>query len=360
VVCRRACSLKTLAQKAYAEGFRFRRSGNKIPVTTLHKILRNRIYVGDFDYAGKTYQGIHEPLVDRATWQKVQEILDGRQEKKHRKVIHDFTFSGAITCGHCGCSLVGEIKKGRYIYYHCTGYRGRCPEPYTRQEELISQFAARLRDLVVAPEVREWLQEELATNDQNERIVAERELRRDQAELDRLQGRLELLYDDRLESRIDATTYDRRSAEVRQQQNDIRRRIYSRETEGLPPVQEAVDFIALTSRTAELFCGQSAVEQAKLVRLVVQNATWKAGELRMCFREPFSRMALSNSATHTKQNGIGPSIDNFDNWRRERDSNPWHRCRCDSLSVCCFRPLSHLWKNASRSGFSQITELQPS
>ena len=115
-------SLKELAKKAYAEGFRFRVSRTKIPVATLHKIMRRRIYMGEFDYAGRTYQGIHEPLVERATWERVQEILDRRHQKKHRKVTHDFAYSGAISCGHCGCSLVGEIKKKRYVYYHCTGY----------------------------------------------------------------------------------------------------------------------------------------------------------------------------------------------------------------------------------------------
>lgn len=85
-------SLKELAQKAYVEGFRFRVSRNKIPVATLHKILRRRIYMGEFDYAGRTYQGIHEPLIERATWERVQEILDRRHEKKHRKVTHDLPF----------------------------------------------------------------------------------------------------------------------------------------------------------------------------------------------------------------------------------------------------------------------------
>ena len=50
-------SLKRFAQKAFAEGFRFRVSRNKVPVTTLHKILRRRIYMGEFEYGGKTYQG---------------------------------------------------------------------------------------------------------------------------------------------------------------------------------------------------------------------------------------------------------------------------------------------------------------
>lgn len=60
----------------------------------------------------------------------------GRHEKKRRNVKHDFASSGLIQCGHCGCSMVGEIKKTRYVYYRCTGYRGKCGEPYTREEKL--------------------------------------------------------------------------------------------------------------------------------------------------------------------------------------------------------------------------------
>ena len=133
-------SIKDLARKAYQEGFWFRKTKNKMPVATLHKILRKLIYTGEFEYGGKVYQGSHEPLVGRAVWDRCQEILDGRHENKHRKTKHDFAFSGLIRCGHCGCSLVGEIKKGRYVYYHCTGYRGKCSERYTREEKLTNCF----------------------------------------------------------------------------------------------------------------------------------------------------------------------------------------------------------------------------
>jgi site-specific DNA recombinase len=31
-------------------------------------------------------------------------------------------------------ALVGEKKKGKYVYYRCTGNKGKCPEPYAREE----------------------------------------------------------------------------------------------------------------------------------------------------------------------------------------------------------------------------------
>ena len=65
------------------------------------------------------------------------------------------------------------MKKGRYVYYHCTGYRGKCLEPYTREEKLASRFAARLRELVIPSEVIAWLREEIVASD-----VREQEVRR--------------------------------------------------------------------------------------------------------------------------------------------------------------------------------------
>ena len=205
-------SLKALATKAFEAGFRFRNRGNKVPTSTLHRILRKRIYTGEFDYAGATYQGSHEPLVTREIWERVQEVLSGRHEKKHRQVTHDFAYSGLVHCGHCGCSLVGEMKKARYVYYHCTGYRGKCAEPYTREADLEQQFAEGLRELVIPSPILDWLQEEFVAGDLSERAANEQALRRDQAELDRLQNRLDVLYDDRLDGRIDASTYDRKAA----------------------------------------------------------------------------------------------------------------------------------------------------
>jgi DNA invertase Pin-like site-specific DNA recombinase len=308
-------SLKELAKKAYAEGFRFRVSRTKIPVATLHKIMRRRIYMGEFDYAGRTYQGIHEPLVERATWERVQEILDRRHQNKHRKVTHDFAYSGAISCGHCGCSLVGEIKKKRYVYYHCTGYKGKCPEPYVREEVLEKQFAAGLHELVIPREVLEWLQQELVASDLTERAAREQALRREQTEVERLQSRLDVLYEDRLDGRIDASTYDKRAADIRQQQNEIRRRVNERQSAGLPPASQAVDLLALTSKAADLFLEQPAAEQAKLLHLVLKSASWKGGELRMCLREPFSKLRLSNSVTDTKDGKLAGGNDNSNIWR---------------------------------------------
>jgi hypothetical protein len=52
--------------------------------------------MGEFEWNGRLYQGSHQPLVTRDLWDRVQGVLDGRHSKKHRRVRHDFAFSGLI------------------------------------------------------------------------------------------------------------------------------------------------------------------------------------------------------------------------------------------------------------------------
>ena len=81
-------------------------------------------------------------------WERVQGVLDGRFAKKAKRGKHDFAFSGLIACHACGCAVVGELKKERYVYYHCTGYADKCQgnsascrRKYVREEALEAQFS---------------------------------------------------------------------------------------------------------------------------------------------------------------------------------------------------------------------------
>ena len=75
---------------------------------------------------------------------------------KRAKSGTTFAYTRLVHCGHCGL-LVGELKKGRYVYYHCTGNRGKCQEPYTRQEILTREFSDVLKELVIPRPIIEWL-----------------------------------------------------------------------------------------------------------------------------------------------------------------------------------------------------------
>ncbi len=218
-------SLANVTKMSRADGMVFRKSNDSVPKATVNKILRNRLYTGDFNWDGRTYSGVHAPLVTKDLWERVQAVLDGRHASRHRKAKHDFAFSGLVYCGHCGCSLVGEIKKGRYVYYHCTGYKGKCPEPYTREEVLEEQFADLLKGLVLDNEVMSWVTEALRQSHDDAKLHHDAAISRLQAEYNRLQSRVDAMYLDKLDGRIEAAFFDRKAFEWRTDQDRLLRSI---------------------------------------------------------------------------------------------------------------------------------------
>jgi site-specific DNA recombinase len=301
-------SVKTLVKELNTEGVRLR--GRKLYSSDVHHILRKRLYSGDFDWDGIRYQGTHEPLVSRECWQRVQELLDTRAANHTRKVKHDFAYTGLVHCGHCGCMFVGELKKRKYIYYHCTGNRGKCPEPYTRQEVLSGQFANVLRELIIPPAILEWLGDAVLDSDRSEQSARAESIKRLKARSNQIEARIETMYMDKLDGRISQELFDRQAASMRGEQECLVHKIQGIEKATLGPVDQAIDMLRLTSRAGELFLQQPAIEQRRLLQTVVERASWKDGTLQTALFEPFEILRHSNYESYRKEKEtVGSSRD---------------------------------------------------
>lgn len=73
-------------------GLVYRKSEAKVSVSTIHSILRTRLYTGWYEWNGKMIQGRHEPLASVDLWERVHGVMDGSFVKKHRRMTHDFRF----------------------------------------------------------------------------------------------------------------------------------------------------------------------------------------------------------------------------------------------------------------------------
>src|SRR5262249_11574456 len=236
-------SVKSLVQQMNMEGVQLR--GRRLQTSVVHQILRKRLYTGDFDWDGTTYAGTHEALVSHECWQRVQELLDARAANRTRKVKRDFAYTGLVRCGHCGCLLVGELKKGKYVYYHCTGNRGKCPEPYTRQEALSGEFAHVLRELVVPPAIIEWLSDAILNSDRTEQAASAESIKRLQTRYDQVEARIETMYLDKLDGRITQEFFDKQAASLRREQDGLVRKIQDIQKATAAPMDQAIDLLRL-------------------------------------------------------------------------------------------------------------------
>lgn len=59
--------------------------GHPISRGSLYLILRNPVYIGQITHNGKTYPGLHEPIIKRDRWDRVQQLLDRNRVVQRRK-----------------------------------------------------------------------------------------------------------------------------------------------------------------------------------------------------------------------------------------------------------------------------------
>lgn len=134
-------------------------------------ILRNVAYIGDMEQGyqkGALYKGIpdhrqkkeqricvmgtHEPIVDKVTFYKVQELMDevtNKQKQVQDKYKHlhrkDDIFKGLLYCADCNCKLsfyrrTVKLPSGYFHYYtylcRNTPYREECTKKNMKMEKL--------------------------------------------------------------------------------------------------------------------------------------------------------------------------------------------------------------------------------
>ena len=128
----RQYSYETLLDELHRRGLRNTRGG-KLTLCGLGNILQNPFYIGQMHVksSGRTYKGIHQPIVPIAIWKRVQLIRNERSGPKSTR--HNHLFMGLFRCGLCDNPMVPERQKG-HVYYRC---KGRGCATKTIREELL-------------------------------------------------------------------------------------------------------------------------------------------------------------------------------------------------------------------------------
>jgi site-specific DNA recombinase len=315
-------SLLDVVRKASSEGLNYRKTRNTVGKSTVHKILTNPIYHGEFDWAGKRHQGLHESIISRELFDRVQEVLSDKGHCRRRPHTHEWAFQGLVFCGHCGCALTAEIKKGRYVYYHCTSYKGKCPEKYVREEEMARQFGEALRLIRMDKGVLEWVVMALKESHGDEKQYHDEMIGKLQKEYRKLQDRIDAMYVDKLDAKIAQEFFDRKNSDWRTEQTEILGKIEKHQNANSSYLKEGIQLLELAQKAASLYEKQEMKEKRRILDFLFSNCLWKDGTLVPNYRKPFDMLALTNSAyqkrkaTSRVKNGLSEI------WLPGRDSNP--------------------------------------
>jgi len=181
------------------------------------------------------------------------------------------------------------------------GKRGKCPEPYTRQEVLTREFADLLGELVIPQPILEWLGAAVLSSDRTEQAARAQTIKKLQTRWEQIQSRIETMYLDKLDGRITEEFFNKHSDSWRREQNGLLGKIRDIQNAKPAPLDQAIDTLRLTSRASELFLEQPAAEQRRLLQVVVEKSAWQDGGLRTTLFEPFAILRHSNQESCRKE-----------------------------------------------------------
>jgi site-specific DNA recombinase len=151
------------------------------------------------------------PLITPQLYSDVQAAMRGYNKPKYGK--HDIAFRGLLKCAHDDCTVTGEIKKGKYVYYRCSGARRPCDLPRLREQDLAGMFADVIRDITIPREVAERIAQAVGRDHEKAGARVSQERTRLERELSTVCARMDAAYCDKLDGKIPEGFWQRKQAE---------------------------------------------------------------------------------------------------------------------------------------------------
>ena len=214
----------------YAEelGLRHLFQSGHVPRSKLYKAFSDPFYYGEFEFRGKTYQGAHQPMISKAEFDRAQDILSGRLRSNRSK--HNFTYSGLLKCGYCGCSITAERKTkhykttnrvATYVYYHCTGARG-CRKCSVSETELDRRFGRAIIQFKLPPELLPWAGTEFKKYIEQIGSAEGQSVNLTKEKVSKLERRLKRLHQMRLDDEIEAAEYKELKTQIESELTELK------------------------------------------------------------------------------------------------------------------------------------------
>ncbi len=331
-------SVAKLMEVMYEEGLRSR-TNKKVVKSRMGDILNDPIYIGQMRWCGKVYPGKHEPIISPELFERCQQILKGHTTPKYSK--HFYQFQGLVRCVECSGLITWEKQKG-ILYGHCNrDYRKCSKKAWAHESEVEQKVADKLDSLrILKPRLSDWIHKALKESHQDETSYHSNSLQELQDSYKRTQHRLDILYDDRLDGKIDEQFYQKKFTQYTAEKEAISKSITGHSKASDKYHELGSTLFALSQQAAELYKQTKVIERKRqILGLVFDKMSLHGKDLTLELTKPFALLAQAVAATNAGDEALNSKTDQYifeplnqtkkqafepvsSIWRTERDSNP--------------------------------------
>lgn len=279
------------------------------PRSSIEKIIRNIFYYGHYYWLGQLIQGVHEPLISKQLHDDAVRGLERYNKPKGRK--KNFPLNTLMKCPSCGSAIVGELKKNKYLYYHCCK-RGHCDNKFYVREELISaQIEKALNNIKLTGKISNRILEILQGDAASESGFKVAQIATLRAKGTKLQNRLQNAYVDKLDGRITDEFWEQHTREWKEEIIGLEQNIHALE-ESSPSkyLPNARNILELANNAVDQFKAMDSESKQELLASIFSNCTLTGENLSYTMKKPFSilcQMASKREMLPGQDSNLQPS-----------------------------------------------------
>ncbi|MFZ6022366.1 MAG: recombinase family protein [Patescibacteria group bacterium] len=271
--------------------------GLEMHKSKVEKILKNTFYIGYRIINEERFPHKYERIIKKEVWDICENIRSGRGLSKHQGKFagkHGI-FRGLLTCSECGCSITPEMhsktqKNGnmhKWIYYHCTGAKGKHKDTWVEEDKLAEQFAVIYKHMQIPEVDLEKMTKTLKEAHKGKVNFNTEMFDESNKQIKRLENRIEKAYEDKLDGSITQDEYDNYRKKFRAEQQDYKEKLGRLEQADEEYYITVSLLLELASRSNELFLGSEPDEKREIIQLTLQNLSLKEGKLQYTLQKPF-------------------------------------------------------------------------
>lgn len=279
-------SLQAIRRKFKVDGLIYTRNHAVMSKGQLEHILKNPIYFGMMRINGNQYPGKHKPIISRELFQKVQETFQAANKPKMTK--REFAYAGLMICANCGCAITAEIKKGRYIYYHCTGSRGQCKVVYVQEEELDKQFEEVVKGLQIGDEYYDLIIKTLRESHKDEKEFYKKAVDGLRKRHSILKKRIAKAYEDKLDGVITEEQWLELTSGWQAQIDEIDVQLKAHSRSDYSYLEQGIRIIELAKNAYSSYLRQNQGERRKMIQMLLSNLKLDGRNLHYDYKKPFN------------------------------------------------------------------------
>ncbi|GAI77071.1 unnamed protein product, partial [marine sediment metagenome] len=230
-----------------------------------------------------------------------QKTFFSKYNKSQKIQKHNFAFTGLLTCAKCGCAITAEIQKNKYVYYHCTSYKGKCGNKFIREESLTEKLGELVKKIRIEPKIIDWLKEALLMSHKDEQEYHNSQIKSLQAQYNKLQHRLDKIYIDKLDGIVTTEFYQEKTNEWKDEQSKILINIERHKEANTNYFEKGIRILELAQKAYSAYLEQDNTGKRNLLNILLSNCTLNDGNLYPTYKKPFD--LLTNGLSRSNWSG---------------------------------------------------------